>query len=125
MKHISADSSLRDVLNGGIFMCLASLDYKLFAKNCFYTLRIISSSINPRHTKYLHSMRLVMTILTICVSNFCDHWMVSYRELIFLRNTIFLLIFLILHFKDFNRIPFLLTIEISISYQQIRHYETR
>src|SRR2546423_1604657 len=62
--------------------------------------------------KYLHSMRLVMTILTICVSNFCDHWMVSYHELIFLRNTIFLLIFIILHFKDFNRTPFLLTIEI-------------
>src|SRR5256885_14470381 len=61
--------------------------------------------------KYLHSMRLVMTILTICVSNFCDHWMVSYRELIFLRNTIFLPIFIILHFKDFNRTPFLLTIE--------------
>src|SRR5436305_532140 len=62
--------------------------------------------------KYLYSMRLVMTILTICVSNFCDHWMVSYRELIFLRNTIVLLIFIILHFKDFNRTPFLLTIEI-------------
>jgi len=35
MKHISSELSLQDVLNGGIFMRLASLDYKLFAKNCF------------------------------------------------------------------------------------------
>jgi len=34
MKHISADLSLRDALNGSTFMRLASLDYKLFAKNC-------------------------------------------------------------------------------------------
>jgi len=35
MKHISSESSLRDALNGGIFMRLASLDGELFAKNCF------------------------------------------------------------------------------------------
>ena len=57
-------------------------------------------------------MRLVMAILIICVSNLYDHWIVSYRELILLRNTIFLPIFLILHFKDLNRTPCLLTLEI-------------
>src|SRR5436189_78405 len=31
--------------------------------------------------KYRHSTRLVMVILMICVSNFYDHWMVSYLEL--------------------------------------------
>src|SRR4051794_14319244 len=112
MKHISSELSLQDVLNGGIFMCLASLDYKLFAKTVFRLYGLSPHPLILDTRKYLHSMRLIMTILIICVSNFYDHWMVSYRELIFLHNTIFLLIFIILHFKDFNRTPFLLTIEI-------------
>jgi len=35
MKHISPESPSRDASNGGIYMCLASLDGELFAKICF------------------------------------------------------------------------------------------
>jgi len=38
---------------------------------------------------------------------------------------IVLLIFLILHFKNLNRTPCLLTIEIWNTYYQNRHYKTR
>src|SRR5581483_5546775 len=112
MKHISSESSLRDVSNGSIFMHLASLDSKLFVKTVFSYFELFLYLLILDAWKCYHLMRLIMAILMICVSNLYDHWMVSYRELIFFCDTIFLPIFLILHFKDFNRTPCLLTLEI-------------
>src|ERR1051325_10937719 len=51
MKHSLFDSSIRDVLNGGIFMSLASIDKKIFAFFYFETFRNISLTINARDIK--------------------------------------------------------------------------